>query len=633
MKTNLIIPVLATTLSLAAMADVPNLIHHQGVLQDDEGNPVNAPADFKFAFVNGDATVSFWSNDGTSFAGSEPAASVALPVSDGLFNVQLGNTDIGMVALPPSVFTTDEVFLRIWVNGEQLTPDRQVTSVGYAMQAATVADGAITPGAIPANTITSSHIVDGSVGSDDIADAITLETLKLEKGGSQLSEFTVANNSPILNFWDGLGTPTTSMGDLLGGGRLKLFQISGKPGITADGDAATYANGSSAGGEFIVHDSAGEKGVFLDGENAGGARIEVHQKGGSSPFIEAEALGDFGGAEVVVRGAEGVNGVEIFGQGSEGGADPKNPDGNRNGAGTIKLYQPEGLGAVLYGSSTQGGGAISLRDQWGDTKFRMYGGKHSASLDMGNAQGLLTIEADAAYGTFGESRLVLRQALLGGGSVNTVQIEGGTNDFGDSGGQIRLRDEQGHTTIDLDAASTNGGSHVKLRNHAGQTTIEFDAQDGDGNGIIRTQVLEITGGSDLTEQFNINPNALEPEPGMLVSIDPTNPGELVVSTKAYDRTAAGVISGAGGVKPGMLMGQKGSIADGDHPVALTGRVYCYVDTEFGQIEPGDLITTSPTPGHGMKVTDHSQAQGAIVGKAMTELKEGRGLVLVLVSLQ
>jgi len=120
---------------------------------------------------------------------------------------------------------------------------------------------------------------------------------------------------------------------------------------------------------------------------------------------------------------------------------------------------------------------------------------------------------------------------------------------------------------------------------------------------------------------------------MVVCIDPTQPGELIMSKKAYDRTAAGVVSGAGGVKPGMLMGQKGTAADGKHPVALTGRVYCRVDTSNGPISPGDLLTTSDTPGHAMKVTDHGRAAGAIIGKAMSALDEGKGLVLVLVSLQ
>ena len=35
----------------------------------------------------------------------------------------------------------------------------------------------------------------------------------------------------------------------------------------------------------------------------------------------------------------------------------------------------------------------------------------------------------------------------------------------------------------------------------------------------------------------------------------------------------------------------------------------------------------------MKVTEHGRAQGAVIGKAMTGLKSGKGQVLVLVSLQ
>jgi hypothetical protein len=87
------------------------------------------------------------------------------------------------------------------------------------------------------------------------------------------------------------------------------------------------------------------------------------------------------------------------------------------------------------------------------------------------------------------------------------------------------------------------------------------------------------------------------------------------------------------VKPGMLMGQKGSEADGANPVALTGRVYCWADASRGAIEPGDLLTTSDSPGYAMKVADYPKAQGAILGKAMSSLASGKGLVLVLVSLQ
>ena len=47
-------------------------------------------------------------------------------------------------------------------------------------------------------------------------------------------------------------------------------------------------------------------------------------------------------------------------------------------------------------------------------------------------------------------------------------------------------------------------------------TVEMTAADDDGNGLVRTQVLEITGGSDLAENFNINAGDHGPEPGMLL---------------------------------------------------------------------------------------------------------------------
>lgn len=162
-------------------------------------------------------------------------------------------------------------------------------------------------------------------------------------------------------------------------------------------------------------------------------------------------------------------------------------------------------------------------------------------------------------------------------------------------------------------------------------------------GTIQTEVLKITGGSDLSEQFDINKpinidgiiahEALKIKPGMVVCIDPENPGKLLINKEAYDTKVAGIISGAGGVRPGMLMGQKGSVADGKYPVALTGRVFCYTDATKNSIQPGDLLTTSDTPGHAMKVTEYSKAHGAILGKAMSPLENGKGLVLVLVTLQ
>jgi len=153
----------------------------------------------------------------------------------------------------------------------------------------------------------------------------------------------------------------------------------------------------------------------------------------------------------------------------------------------------------------------------------------------------------------------------------------------------------------------------------------------DVQGTTRTGVLEITGGSDLSERFDIGGGDVVP--GHVVCIDPGAPGRLVVSQRAYDRTVAGVVSGAGGVNPGMLMGQGGTAADGRWPVALTGRVWVWCDASRTAIEPGDLLTASDVRGHAMKAVDGNAARGAVLGKAMTPLPEGRGLVLVLVALQ
>lgn len=152
------------------------------------------------------------------------------------------------------------------------------------------------------------------------------------------------------------------------------------------------------------------------------------------------------------------------------------------------------------------------------------------------------------------------------------------------------------------------------------------------SGKTTTKVLQITGGADLAESFAIaEVGAIIP--GQIVSIDADHPGALRIADSAYDRTVAGVISGAGGINPGLTLQQEGSVAEGAYPVSLTGRVYVWADAAYGSIAPGDLLTTSDTPGHAMKVTDYERAKGAILGKAMGSLNQGKGLVLVLVTLQ
>lgn len=148
-------------------------------------------------------------------------------------------------------------------------------------------------------------------------------------------------------------------------------------------------------------------------------------------------------------------------------------------------------------------------------------------------------------------------------------------------------------------------------------------------GTAKTSVLEITGGSDLAEHFDVAEGV---KAGFVVAIDPRQTGKLTLARGAYNRRVAGIISGANNLSAGMVLPDAGG-AKQSMPVALSGRVWVYCDATQASIRPGDLLTTSSTPGHAMKVTNYAKAQGAVIGKAMTRLKTGRGLVLVLVSLQ
>jgi hypothetical protein len=149
-------------------------------------------------------------------------------------------------------------------------------------------------------------------------------------------------------------------------------------------------------------------------------------------------------------------------------------------------------------------------------------------------------------------------------------------------------------------------------------------------GTARVGVLTITGGADVAEPFAMSDPDL-PQ-GSVVIIDETQPGRLKLSEQPYDTRVAGIISGAGGVNSGLTLSQQG-VLEGGQPVALSGRVYALADATESPIKPGDLLTTSSSPGHCMKAADRDRAYGTVIGKAMTELTDGRGLVLVLVSLQ
>ena len=135
--------------------------------------------------------------------------------------------------------------------------------------------------------------------------------------------------------------------------------------------------------------------------------------------------------------------------------------------------------------------------------------------------------------------------------------------------------------------------------------------------------------ADCAEEFEIG-SAAEAEPGTVMVLDEA--GVLQPSSQPYDKKVAGVISGAGSYRPGIIL-DRGKSSPTRQPVALLGKVFCKVDAQYGPVEIGDMLTTSPTGGHAMKASDRSLAFGAVIGKALQRLAEGRGLIPMLIALQ
>ena len=200
--------------------------------------------------------------------------------------------------------------------------------------------------------------------------------------------------------------------------------------------------------------------------------------------------------------------------------------------------------------------------------------------------------------------------------------------------ELEMKNAAAVNTVELFAAGTqSGGGKIWVSDAGGSTRIALNVNSS-GIGRVITDELEIRGGADLAEHFTVSvPEGLELVPGTLVSIAPDGSGHLEATTSAYDHRVAGVVSGANGVKPGLTLRQEGTTADGEVPVALNGRVHVLADATSFPIAPGDLLTSSDLPGHAMKAADRDRAPGTVIGKAMTSLSSGTGLVLVLVNLQ
>lgn len=197
----------------------------------------------------------------------------------------------------------------------------------------------------------------------------------------------------------------------------------------------------------------------------------------------------------------------------------------------------------------------------------------------------------------------------------TISLRGGFGTFGtgkQSGG-VTVRGATNGPVILL----TGKDGRITFFDARVSTTLTIDGEAGD-----------ITfAGADCAEDFDV---ADDPLPGSVMCLD--DDGAIRCCSDPYDSRVAGVVSGAGGLPAAVHLGrQPGAVSR--VPVALVGKVFCLVEAEQAPIEVGHLLTTSAVLGHAMRAADPARSFGSVLGKSLGSLREGRGLVPILVALQ
>jgi hypothetical protein len=256
-----------------------------------------------------------------------------------------------------------------------------------------------------------------------------------------------------------------------------------------------------------------------------------------------------------------------------------------------------------------------------------YGGSHGVLGIATDGNGVRGV-SNSSYGVSGASDS--SNGVYGASTTGTGVFGTSTSGNGVSGSTTGTS----ASSYGVVGSSTNGGAGVcgigGAKSLAGQFqgNVEINGDITNVNTItVKTDV--VLTGADCAEQFDMQSTA-QPEPGTILVID--DEGKLRESSSAYDRRVAGVVSGAGDYRPGIVLDRQPS-SEGRATIALVGKVYCKADADPAPIQVGDLLTTSARPGYAMKAANATQAFGAVIGKALKPLASGQGTIPILVALQ
>jgi len=299
---------------LTLRAQVPQLINYQGRIAVSGTNFTGA-GQFAFALVSGtDAATSYWSNDGTSTAGSQPGSAVTLTVASGLYSVLLGDTTrTNMTAgIPAGVFSNSDVRLRVWFNDgtngwQQLAPDQRIGAVGYALMTQGLNLPATTSGTAGVIMQAGAPLIH-SFGSQNFfagpnAGNFTVTGSGNTAAGSRALANNIAGSNNIA-----LGNSTGNL--ITGSNNIDI----GNSGVAGESGIIRIGDGTSQTDIYLTGTLHGN-GSGLTGISYSGSAAYSTQSGtattisGTIPASQVSGLGSSGGVSSV--SATGANGVSV----------------------------------------------------------------------------------------------------------------------------------------------------------------------------------------------------------------------------------------------------------------------------------------------------------------------------------
>ncbi|MGH7979160.1 MAG: hypothetical protein ACREE6_07270, partial [Limisphaerales bacterium] len=385
----------------------------------------------------------YWSNDGTSVNGSEPAVAVPVTVNDGLFTVTLGDTNTAnMAAIESSLFAQPNLRLRIWFNDgangfAALDPAQNLTPTPYA----TVAQNANGGLFVEQNSSGAPNVIGGSP-ANVVSGGITGATIG--GGGSP-----GMSNSITANF----GT--------VGGG---IANTAGNNNATVGGGNANVANGLNstvAGGQY---NRATNGETTVGGGQYNTASSVYATVGGGDGDIASGQYATVGGGEINVASGN---------QGTVGG-------GGANHA--TNSYDTVGGG----NNNLAGGGWATVPGGRGNVANGLYSfaaGQHAQALHQGAF--VWADSQNAAFSSTANDQFLVR--AQGGVGINTSYTLGGsltvnTNAYLFSH-PLYLRGDQG---IDHNHGLAYNGNTV-TNFGTGQYQVDGPALWGYGGGVLGTR--------------------------------------------------------------------------------------------------------------------------------------------------